>query len=104
MELFRCWNNAGFIKISAIGKRRRRLVRICLMSSQREWSASNLDLSLRRPGQPRPPALRMARVDWSGPKSSALSMERRSASLVRALLTLLLMVPTAHSQIAAASS
>jgi hypothetical protein len=45
-----------------------------------------------------------ARVSWSGPKSSALSIERIVASRLRARLTRLLMVPTAQPQICAASS
>jgi len=51
-----------------------------------------------------PPPASTARVARSGPKSSTLSMARRSASRVRARLTRLLMVPTAQPQIAAASS
>ena len=45
-----------------------------------------------------------ARVARSGPKSSTLSIAKRSASLVRARFTRLLIVPTAQPQIAAASS
>src|ERR1700730_11109923 len=46
----------------------------------------------------------MARVVWSGPNLSALSMASSSESRVRARWTRLLIVPTAVSQIAAASS
>jgi hypothetical protein len=45
-----------------------------------------------------------ARVSRSGPKSLALSIERISASRLLARLTRLLIVPTAHPQIWAASS
>jgi hypothetical protein len=45
-----------------------------------------------------------ARVSRSGPKSLALSIDRIPASLLLARLTRLLMVPTAHPQICAASS
>jgi hypothetical protein len=48
-------------------------------------------------------ALSTACAGWSGPKSPS-SSDRRSVRRVRARLTRLLMVPTAHSQIAAASS
>src|ERR1700685_3575805 len=51
-----------------------------------------------------PVPVRTAREARSGPKSSMLSMDRRSARRVRARLTRLLMVPTAQPQIAAASS
>ena len=54
--------------------------------------------------QPRPPAERIARVAWSGPKSSVPSIDRRSDKRVRARLTRLLIVPTAQSQMAAVSS
>jgi hypothetical protein len=50
------------------------------------------------------PLASTARVCWSGPNSSALSMPINSASRVRARLTRDLMVPTAQSQICAASS
>ena len=46
----------------------------------------------------------MARVVWSGPNLSALSMASSSESRLRARWTRLLIVPTAVSQIAAASS
>lgn len=55
-------------------------------------------------GRPDQDEFTTARVSRSGPKSLALSMERISASLVLARFTRLLMVPTAHPQICAASS
>src|SRR5262249_10332576 len=81
-------------------------------ATTREWRwsirpcAGNVDQNSRgsTTDQPRPPAERIARVAWSGPKSSVPSIERRSDSRVRARLTRLLMVPTAQSQMAAASS
>src|SRR5947208_9384308 len=45
-----------------------------------------------------------ARISWSGPKSSALSIDINSARRVRARLTRLLIVPTAQPQMPAASS
>src|ERR1700730_17520548 len=48
--------------------------------------------------------VKMARVVWSGPNLSALSMASSSESRLRARWTRLLIVPTAVSQIAAASS
>jgi len=48
--------------------------------------------------------LNTARVARSGPKSLTLSMCSKFASRVRARLTRLLMVPTAHPHISAASS
>jgi hypothetical protein len=54
--------------------------------------------------QPRTPAVIMARVVRSGPNLSAPSMASSSNSRVRARLTRLLIVPTAVSQMAAASA
>jgi hypothetical protein len=70
-----------------------------------QFEARGLMRTARRaPDQPcsLPPST--ARVARSGPKSSALSIDINSAKRVRARLTRLLMVPIAHSQIAAASS
>jgi hypothetical protein len=51
-----------------------------------------------------PSPVRTARVVWSGPRSSTLSIASSSASRPRARLTRLLMVPIGHPQMTEASS